>query len=194
MGIAENIKFLRKKAGLTQKQLADKTNLSIATIQGYEQGKYEPKTDTLYKLRKALDCNINEILDKPFDLYEGIYIDIKNLDELPQKYKELTGKDLKPDYKNYPIDFEIDRDQGFKHAWNNLLLMNNIHFMSYTKHTGERGLLFSINDDKYSYFLTTDQCQKLPQMAIEQIKTLIKAMADKPFNPEENREYRKDTE
>lgn len=194
MGIAENIKFLRKKAGLTQKQLADKTNLSIATIQGYEQGKYEPKTDTLHKLRKALDCNINEILDKPFDLYEGIYIDIKNLDELPQKYKELTGKDLKSDYKNYPINFEIDRDQEFKHAWDNLLLMNNIHFMSYTKHTGERGLLFSINDDKYSYFLTTDQCQKLPKMAIEQIKTLIKAMADKPFNPEENRKYRKDTE
>lgn len=186
MGIAENIKFLRKKAGLTQKQLADKTNLSIATIQGYEQGKYAPKTDALYKLRKALNCNINELLEKPFDLYEGIYINIKNLDELPKKYKELTGKDLKPDHETFPTDFEVDSDQEFKHAWNNLLLINNIHFIAYTKHTGERGLLFSIDDDKYRYFLTTDQCQKLPQMAIEQIKTLIKAMADKPVNPEGN--------
>lgn len=92
MGISENIKFLRKNTKLTQKQLAQKANLSIATIQGYEQGKYEPKKEALYKLCNALDCNINEILDKPFDLSDGIYIKINDLNELPQKLEELTCK------------------------------------------------------------------------------------------------------
>lgn len=97
MGIAENIKLLRKNAGLTQKQLADKSGLSIATIQGYEQEKYEPKTEALYKLQRAFNCNINEILDKPFDLSDGIILDIKdidNLDELNEKFKKLTGRSL----------------------------------------------------------------------------------------------------
>ena len=39
MDISERIKLARKKNGLTQKDLAKKTGLSIASIQGYEQGK-----------------------------------------------------------------------------------------------------------------------------------------------------------
>lgn len=66
MSIGENIKTLRKRKKLTQQSLADKAGLNIGTIQGYEQGKYEPKKDALFKLQKALDCNINEILDAPW--------------------------------------------------------------------------------------------------------------------------------
>ena len=92
VSIAENIKYLRKRNNFTQRQLAEKSGLAVITIQQYEAGKYEPKKDSLYKLRNALDCNINEILDKPFDLSDGIYIKINDLDELPQKLEELTGK------------------------------------------------------------------------------------------------------
>ena len=67
MNIGENIKTLRKHKKLTQRELADKSGLNIGTIQGYEQGKYEPKSEALHKLRKALDCNVYEILDKPFE-------------------------------------------------------------------------------------------------------------------------------
>ena len=66
MSIGENIRSLRKKANLTQKQLAQMVGVNEVTIRSYERGKYEPKTDVLYRLVKALDCNINEILDKPF--------------------------------------------------------------------------------------------------------------------------------
>ena len=54
MNIADSLKDLRKKNGLTQKELAAKTGLSIATIQGYEQGKYKPKVESLIKIRNAL--------------------------------------------------------------------------------------------------------------------------------------------
>lgn len=54
MEFNKNLQNLRKQCGLTQKELADKTGLSIGTIQGYEQGKYKPKSEQLIKLSIAL--------------------------------------------------------------------------------------------------------------------------------------------
>ena len=91
MSIAENIKTLRKRSKLTQQELANRSGLNIGTIQGYEQGKYEPKQDALFKLRKALDCNIYEILDAPFldansTSENSIFLEIEDL-ELASRYK-----------------------------------------------------------------------------------------------------------
>lgn len=63
MEIAEKIKIFRREAGLTQKELAKKTGLSIATIQGYEQSKYKPKIDATQKIAEALNVNVNDLLD-----------------------------------------------------------------------------------------------------------------------------------
>lgn len=110
MSVAENIKYLRKQKKMTQKQLANKSGLAVITIQQYEAGKYEPKNDSLYKLRKALDCNINEILDKPIDLMDGITLVVDNLDEIPQKYEELTGKKWVTPSRNKNNSFEVFLD------------------------------------------------------------------------------------
>lgn len=46
-------------------------------------------------MTSALECNINELLDKPFDMYDSYKeILIENLEDIPQKYIKLTGKDL----------------------------------------------------------------------------------------------------
>jgi len=88
MSIGENIKYLRKKAKLTQKELASLVGINEVTIRSYEAGKYEPKTDTLYKLRKALDCNINELLIKPFDLYDSIELTVDDLENWMEHYSK----------------------------------------------------------------------------------------------------------
>lgn len=62
MGISANVKNFRKKAGLSQMDLAEKTGLSIATIQGYEQGRYNPKINALTKLCVVLDCKITDLI------------------------------------------------------------------------------------------------------------------------------------
>ena len=62
MNKAENLKQLRKKAKLTQKQLAEKCELNIGTIQGYEQGRYEPKYDAYKKLSEALHVDISDLM------------------------------------------------------------------------------------------------------------------------------------
>lgn len=61
MSIGENIRYYRKKKGLTQKKLAELTGLAEITIRQYESCKYEPKTENLLKIRKALDVNINQL-------------------------------------------------------------------------------------------------------------------------------------
>lgn len=63
--IGENIKRVREKKGMTQKELAEKCNLATITIRQYESGKREPKTRTLNKIAKALDVYILELtIDK----------------------------------------------------------------------------------------------------------------------------------
>lgn len=61
MSVSENIKKFRQKRNLTQKQLAKKTGLSIASIQGYEQNKYNPKLEQLRRIAAALDVTIGEL-------------------------------------------------------------------------------------------------------------------------------------
>lgn len=62
INLSERIKKLRKEQGLTQKELAKKTGLSIASIQGYEQGKYTPKIEQLEKLAFALNASLYDLI------------------------------------------------------------------------------------------------------------------------------------
>ena len=62
MNMSDALKELRKKRGLTQKELAEKAGLSIATIQGYEQGKYKPKGNNLIKFADVLYAPVYELL------------------------------------------------------------------------------------------------------------------------------------
>ena len=63
MDIGIRIKELRKARGMTQKELAKKTSLSIASIQGYEQKKYKPKLNTIAKIAVALDVLLLDLVD-----------------------------------------------------------------------------------------------------------------------------------
>lgn len=96
MSIGENIRYLRKKAKLTQKQLAQMVGVNEVTIRSYERGKYEPKTDVLYRLVRALDCNINELLDKPFTLPD---LSIEDFEEIEGTGGLMIQKNLPPEAK-----------------------------------------------------------------------------------------------
>lgn len=56
--IGQKIKELRIKRGLTQEELAEKTNLSVRTIQRIESGEVDPRTYTLTLLAKALNVEL----------------------------------------------------------------------------------------------------------------------------------------
>jgi transcriptional regulator with XRE-family HTH domain len=53
----------RKKAGFTQEQLAEKSNLSTVFISRIERGVESPSVDNLVKIAKALGVKVVNLVD-----------------------------------------------------------------------------------------------------------------------------------
>lgn len=60
--LAENLVYLRKLKGLTQKELANRTNLTVRTIQRIEKGETEPHLQTIKLLAAALEVELEELI------------------------------------------------------------------------------------------------------------------------------------
>jgi len=60
--LGKKIQELRKLKGLTQEELADKTNLSTRTIQRIENGEVDARTYTLSRLAEALNVELDILL------------------------------------------------------------------------------------------------------------------------------------
>lgn len=63
MTLGEQIKKHRKEKKLTQKQLADKTGIGVASIQRYERNEIEPTIETLKKICSILEISLTELID-----------------------------------------------------------------------------------------------------------------------------------
>lgn len=62
--IATNISKLRKRAGLTQSDLAEKLNYSDKAISKWERGENVPSIEMLDKIAKVFDVNIEFLISK----------------------------------------------------------------------------------------------------------------------------------
>ena len=61
--LARKIKVLRARKGYSQEELAEKTGLSLRTIQRIENGEAEPRGDSLKRLATVFDVSPDEIVD-----------------------------------------------------------------------------------------------------------------------------------
>jgi transcriptional regulator with XRE-family HTH domain len=59
----KNIQRLRRSAGLTQEQLADRADIAPRVIQRIESGMANPKIGTLQDIAQALGCSIRDFYD-----------------------------------------------------------------------------------------------------------------------------------
>ena len=59
----KNLRTKRKEKGLTQKQLAEKANVTRIYLSELERGKYECSIKTARLFAKALDCDWTELYD-----------------------------------------------------------------------------------------------------------------------------------
>lgn len=66
--LAENIKFYRKQAGLTQSELAAKLNGKKSLICNYENGYSTPDVYTLCKLAEIFDVSLDELVEYKTDV------------------------------------------------------------------------------------------------------------------------------
>ncbi|MGQ4615188.1 helix-turn-helix domain-containing protein [Nocardia sp. R7R-8] len=60
----KNIAALRRASGLTQEQLAERSDLAVATIASIEQGKRWARLTTLQRLANALRVTTAELLNR----------------------------------------------------------------------------------------------------------------------------------
>jgi transcriptional regulator with XRE-family HTH domain len=60
---AERLRDLRKRAGLTQAQLATASGVPLGSIRNYEQGQREPYWDVAFRLVGALGVSVDSFAD-----------------------------------------------------------------------------------------------------------------------------------
>lgn len=68
----------RKKAGMTQERLAEKANVSVATIKRYESGESEIPMLKLFSICSALKINVYWLM--PYTYEKELYLSPKDLD------------------------------------------------------------------------------------------------------------------
>ena len=59
------LRDLRKKAGLTQKELAERINISLMTFKRWEWGQRAPRLEEIKRIAQALNVTEDELLNGP---------------------------------------------------------------------------------------------------------------------------------
>ncbi len=59
----KRLQNLRREAGITQEQLADKTGLTVESISNMERGLYGPKFENLERIAAVLKVPVKELFD-----------------------------------------------------------------------------------------------------------------------------------
>ena len=62
--ISTNIKFLRKKKGLTQQQFADQIGIKRSLVGAYEEDRADPKYDLLRKIAFYFDISVDDFINE----------------------------------------------------------------------------------------------------------------------------------
>jgi transcriptional regulator with XRE-family HTH domain len=88
MTVGENIKMYRKKAKLTQAELAQRANMSRSYLADVERDRYNPSVDTLKAIASALEVPVSALLG------EDDYKRDSELPELTEKDERDIAKDL----------------------------------------------------------------------------------------------------
>lgn len=85
--IGSRITALRKKAGLSQAELAKRINVSASAIGMYEQGRREPSIEVLIALSEEFDTTIDALVNPSRQMLQ----DLNALSEMPEGVQELIG-------------------------------------------------------------------------------------------------------
>ena len=90
--IGSCIKAERKRAGMTQIELAKKLGLATGTIQQYELGKRQPNGKMLQRIAGAINCSTANFFPECTHLADCVRPTEKTLDEIAEAYRLLNGK------------------------------------------------------------------------------------------------------
>ena len=90
MGLADNLKRLRKKQGWSQTQLAKQIGSHLSHVNRIETGKYNPSLDVVQKLASVFDVSIDYLVSDTEEDFKEVRIEDKSL---LQKIKLIDSLD-----------------------------------------------------------------------------------------------------
>ncbi|MGB3368058.1 MAG: helix-turn-helix transcriptional regulator [Acidaminobacteraceae bacterium] len=88
--IGNRITILRTRKGITQKKLAQLSNITEASLSRYENGLREPKISTLIKISDVLDSTVDYLIGKT-DIENGVIV---NKLTIPEKLRDIRTEYL----------------------------------------------------------------------------------------------------
>ncbi len=77
MSLGNNISFLRKQKKLTQKQFADKVNVTRQTVSRWEADEVIPELDRLVEMCEIFACKLDALVREDLTGQSEIYSEIK---------------------------------------------------------------------------------------------------------------------
>lgn len=152
--LSYNIRSLRKKYKLTQKELADKANISFRTIQNYENGLTPPSIKTIEKIALALGVSVERLISKYIFDNNATASDILEKLTLDLEFKEKINNLILTDIIFEIVELEIN----YKHK--------NLEEIKLDKILGGRNNI----DYDTKYYLVKVLLERRLQSTIEELK------------------------
>ena len=128
MTAGERIKQARKKAGLTQKELGMKLNVSQAAIGQFENKKADLKVSTLHKIAEALSVPIADLMDledfkrKPILPVYHFHKIFEHLANKPYGYSENEKREMAMKINDYIKELENIEDYESQIIYHNNII------------------------------------------------------------------------
>ncbi|EAD5766071.1 transcriptional regulator [Listeria innocua] len=106
--IGDRLKETRISRNLTQKEVADKLNITIGAVSGYERGYREPNLTTLHKLADLYNVFVDYLLGRTKSKIDWIEID-KKYDQsiLKAELKAFESEEIDLDDSKYKFTKEL---------------------------------------------------------------------------------------
>lgn len=92
MKFKDKLKQLRIQNGLTRRELAELTGISIRTVEGYEQGLREPKQKTINSLADVLEISPDELIVCTKNFKKWNLTNMLEIHITPEDYLELIDR------------------------------------------------------------------------------------------------------
>lgn len=96
-GLPEKLQTLRIKFGYSQKQVADKLNMSPSIVSGYETGERTPSAEALLSLSYLYNCSVDYLLGK-LTTCSNRFIDVSGLKDSQIKALNELIDSIKSDW------------------------------------------------------------------------------------------------
>ena len=95
MGLAENIRKIRKKKGWSQKELGEMIGSHLSHVNRIETGKYKPSLDVLKKIADALEVSLDFLVSEKEEELQEVKIEDKTMSERIKLLNTLEPEDRK---------------------------------------------------------------------------------------------------